>query len=156
MNIESYLEEKLNEALAGFFLSPSAGTEFVKEQLRIAVAELHRLAKTVRGARSLATTKNWRVASNLTQELLSVGQRYASILWMAGMRDTITDKIERVYGICFSSLGVMTEVRDNEGGTAFLAYDAARLGGKSYTMIKNGEYLFIPVEDYNKRFSPLS
>lgn len=154
MNLTEHIETVLKEHDAACAYNTPEGNEFVRTTIRKCATELHELAKTIRGICPMGKTKDWRVCANLRDELVAVGQRYSSILWLGNLRDKIVDPIEHTYGISFSGLSVWPEATDTtDGSTVYIAYDPTRFRhGDSYTLAKNGELFFIKVAEFNARY----
>src|ERR1035437_9147691 len=99
------LKEHDENVLTDNKLSPEAQS-FIISHVHYAVDQLHYLAKNIREAMPLRKTKNWRVVSNIQDEMMSEAQSYSHFLWLANLRSQITDKIEDTYGLSFSGLRI--------------------------------------------------
>src|SRR3954468_3771238 len=113
MSLLETIETELARFDANTYVHPAYITfeskQFIKVQVRFATMTLLRIAKTVRENAHLRKFEHGRPAANLLNEMLTWGQPLASTLWLAGLREKVTDLIEYYYGISFSSLKIHVE-----------------------------------------------
>jgi hypothetical protein len=157
------IEAHIKEVLAKHILEIQNGTyktqeakDFIIKTTVDCVWRYLECCKTIREVMPLRKTGDWRVVSNIQDELLGIGQRYAGFLWLANLRDSITDPINYTYGVDCNALGTWEEVTDEDGTKAYIAYDPrkfARHKDDSYTMAKDGKCFFVKEEEFRRRFT---
>ena len=149
---------KINCALADYndvirrnINETKATQEFIITQVWDSVFRLLDICKAITTVRSIDN----RTTYNVRKSLIAEGQAITSFLWLANLRDTITDVIEHYYGVDFCALRVYPLYKNNETDIeAHLAYrdtDDFRTGKRGSTLItKDGEYIFIKHDELSK------
>jgi len=129
----------------------NADRAFYVAIVRRAVDRLMEIGSIIRSTYNGRLGKNWRMISSLQDHLLAEGQVLSNLLWTSNLRDKITDRIERSFGVGFSSLGIYREATDKRDGSMVyvMFYDP---NFPKVTLGKDGEYLFIETTDFRTNY----
>lgn len=158
MTLEEKIAVALKEHDEGVMTCPSYKNDesraFVIKQVHYATEQVLYLAREIRNNINLRSWKNHgRVPDNVMQEMLAMGQPFTSFLFLANLRDKITDPIEYQYGVSFSSLGIYPEWIDTtDNWTVFALYYHTEWPNESMTLVKNGEVYFGKNSEYGTRY----
>ena len=131
-----------------------ADRELYISLVRHAVNRLTEIGSIIRSTYPRRQTKNWRMIACIHDDLLAEGQALSRTLFSANLRDKITDRIERSFGVGFSSLGIHREATDKRDGSVVyvMFYDPKY---PKVTLGKEGEYLFVETADFEANYEIL-
>lgn len=157
------LREKIDAELAAYSVRVIGNKHFRNDEVKKlainaaydAANKLYELAKTIRENHKLALNwDNGNAPHNILDSMVAWGQPIARFLWMADLREKITDPIEMEFGVDFGALGIYREVTNkNNQNKAYIAFDARRFNGcDRLTLFEGGKHVFINKEEFEKNY----
>ena len=124
---------------------------FAIRQIKKVVDDLIELAKNIRENYYLRKEGDWRSICGIQDYQLALGQCMTGFLWTIGLRDKITDVIERTYAISFSGLGIYPDYKNIEDGSiVYLLYRNDTSPNVSF--YKDGKWNSMDKKDFDLKY----